>query len=164
MVRILVDDDVVTVPEPAVRVVVVVRCDAEPEAAEAEAVAASALEPVDVVGAQVAPEMPMGRGMIEVVVRVAGAGVVSDPLIALGMHVRGVGVPLRVGKIALRRRGGTGGCTGRLRGASRGGRTGGLGAVRRDVPSTNLRAATTRRAGPALAAPTALLIWLLVVP
>src|ERR1700676_2598882 len=164
MVRILVDDDVVTVPEPAVRVAVVVRCDAEPEAAEAEAVAASAFEPVDVVGAEVARETPMRPGMIEVVVRVAGAGVVSDPLIALGMHVRGVGVPWRVGEIALRRGGGTGGRTGRLRGASRRGRTGRLGAVRRDMPSTNVRPGIPRRAGSALAAPTLLLTVLLVVP
>src|ERR1700688_3717202 len=129
MVRVLVDDDVVTVPEPAADVAVVVRCDAEPEAAKAEAVAASAFQPVDVAGTEVAREVPVRPGMIEVVVRVAPAGVVSDPLIALGMHVRGVGVPLRVGKIALRRGGGAGG--GRRGGAARKG--GGAGAAAGEV-------------------------------
>src|SRR5579864_272182 len=151
MVRIVVEDDVVAVPEPAVDIVVVIRGDGEPEAAEAEAVAASPLQPVDVLRADDAREVPVLPGMIEVVVRVAAAGVVPHPLIALGMHVRGVGMPGRLGVVgasAALRCGGPSGCAGRR------------GAVSRDVTAADLGPAAVGRGGATLAAATMLLALL----
>src|SRR5260370_25581573 len=94
MVRVLVEDDVVTVPEPAVGVGVFERCDAEEEAVEAEAVAASAFQAKDVAGAKDPREAPPRPRTIAGKTRVPPSAAVSRPTLFPGVHARGVGVPL----------------------------------------------------------------------
>src|SRR5580693_5191205 len=102
MVRIVVDDDVVPIPEPVVGVGVVVGGEAEEEAAKTEALPVAAFQAVDVTGAEGAWETPMFPRTIEAVVAIGPAGVVSHPTIVLGIHVRGIGMPRRLGEIARR--------------------------------------------------------------
>jgi hypothetical protein len=39
--------------------------------------------------------------MIEVIVRIVAAGIMANPPVAVGVHVRNVGMPLFVGKVAV---------------------------------------------------------------
>jgi len=79
VVGVFVDDDVVAVPEPVAAKADVIESDAEKEAAEPETIGAASGEAPDVVTAEAAGEMAVLPGMIEVVVRIVGAGVMADP-------------------------------------------------------------------------------------
>ena len=92
MIGVFVDDDVVVIPKPVVAESDVIRGDAEVEATEPETVWPSATEMPDVATAEAAGEAPVLPGIVDVVVRIVAAGVMADPF-AVGVYVRGVGVP-----------------------------------------------------------------------
>jgi hypothetical protein len=89
---IVVQHDVVGVPQPIAGVVVVVWRDAPVKTAEPETVPASAFEAINVVAANFTAESSVFPYMVLMVTLVIPAGVVTDPSIALGMHVRGFGM------------------------------------------------------------------------
>ena len=104
MIRVFVDDDVITIPEPAITEADIHRGDAEVEAAEPKATGAASRQVPDMASTEAACEAPVLLGMIEVVVRIVAPGVVADPL-AVGMDVRCVGVPGLVVVVTVFRRG-----------------------------------------------------------
>lgn len=99
MIRVVVDHDVIRIPEPAIDIAVVVRCDAEVEAAEPESRGAATSQVPVVRGTESADEMTVFPGMVEVIVCVIAASVVADPMVIVDM--RSVGVAWMIGKVAL---------------------------------------------------------------
>ena len=96
VIGIVVQHDVIAVPQPIVGVVVVVRRDVPVKAAKPEAVAASAFDAIDVVTADFTAEASVFPNVILMVTRIVTAPVMTDPLIALGMDVRSFGMALLV--------------------------------------------------------------------
>ena len=90
VVGVFVDDDLIAGPQPAVAVGVVIGRDAEVEASEPEARWTSASEMPDVAGAEARSEVAVLPGMVEVVMRIAGAGVVAYPMLLIDMGCVGV--------------------------------------------------------------------------
>jgi hypothetical protein len=91
VVGIVVDHDLVAVPIPIVAVGIVIRCDAEIEAAEPEALAIAAGDVPDVTAANAAGETAMLPGTIEMIVGIIAAGIVADPRVVV-VNVRSVGM------------------------------------------------------------------------
>jgi hypothetical protein len=89
---VVVQHDVIAVPQPIIGVVVVVRRDVPVKAAEPETVAASAFDAVNVVTANFTAEASVFPNVILMVARIVAAGVMADPLIVLSMHVRSFGM------------------------------------------------------------------------
>ena len=87
VVWVVVDDDVVAVPQPVrASIVIIWRCLKE-ESADIKAVAIAAMQPPDVMGADGSGEVSVLPGMIEMIVRIAPSGFVSHPVIILSMNV-----------------------------------------------------------------------------
>ena len=100
MVRIGVDHHLVTVPQPVVAIAIIIGGHAKIETAKPEALMSPSRQPENVAAAKPARKAPVLPGMIEVVVGVIAAGIISNPF-AIGMNVRGIGMPFRVAKIAV---------------------------------------------------------------
>jgi hypothetical protein len=99
IVGIFVDDNVIRVPEPGVCVSEIVRSDAPVPVIEPEAVRAAADEAPTMCGTEAAIPMAMFPRVIEVVVRVVGAVVVTDPASAIDMRL--VGMANLVGEVVI---------------------------------------------------------------
>lgn len=104
MIGIVIDDDVIAVPEPIIAEGDIYRGYAEIEATEPESTGATSRQVPDVASTKATCEAPVLPGMIEVVVRIVAPGVVADPL-AVGMDVRCVGVPALVVEVTVLLRG-----------------------------------------------------------
>ena len=100
VIGIVIDDDVVRIPVPAVTVAHIVRSHVEEEAAEPEAAGTSASEAPDVTAAESAGEAAMLPGMIQMVVSVAAAGIMAHPFSAV-VHMGGVGMSFAVVEVAV---------------------------------------------------------------
>src|ERR1017187_1862988 len=87
VVRILVDHNLVAVPEPVAHVAVLERRDLESKAAE----------PEYVLWTEASREPTVCPDVVQVVLGVVAPGIVSDPAIATGVDVRGDGMPGLVG-------------------------------------------------------------------
>jgi len=99
IIGIFVDDDVVRVPEPAVHEADVIGRDAPVPVVEPEAAGATAAEAPAMRGAKAAVPMAVLPGVVEVVMRVVGATIVTDPVVAVDMgHI---GVARLVGVVAV---------------------------------------------------------------
>jgi hypothetical protein len=83
VIRVIVDHDLIRIPSPVVAETNVVLSHAEVETAEPEAAWASSSQPPDVPWAEASPKMSMFPGTIEVIVRIATAGIVANPLAVL---------------------------------------------------------------------------------
>ena len=88
MVRVLVDHDLIASPVPSPDDVVIVRGDVPVEIAKPEAFPVSSCKHKYMLGSKAAGEVSVCQRLIEVVMRIVGATVVSDPLIVLGVNVR----------------------------------------------------------------------------
>ena len=97
VVRVVVNHDRVAVPEPAVDEAIIERRHAEEEAAKPEAIPVSSLQVVDVVVSDAARKTSVLERVIEVIVGIAGAGIVSDPP-AIAVDVRSIRMSLMVDK------------------------------------------------------------------
>src|SRR5579863_1355689 len=105
VVRVIVDHDVIAIPEPVIAIVVVIRRDREKETAETEPRRTAAAQPPNVSRANWACEMAVLPGMVEMIVRIVASGVVANPLVILRVNVRSLrmalliieGAPLIVG-------------------------------------------------------------------
>jgi hypothetical protein len=93
---IVVQHDVVAVPQPIVGVVVLVRRDVPVKAAKPETVAASAFKAIDVVAADFAAEASVFPYMVLMITSIVAAPLMTDPAIAVRMNVRSFGVTLLV--------------------------------------------------------------------
>jgi hypothetical protein len=89
IVGIVIEDDVVRIPEPAVAIGQVIRRNAEVESAEEKPVRAPAAEPVDIARSKAAGEVAVLPGMVKVIVRVAAG--VADPA-AVVVNMRRIGM------------------------------------------------------------------------
>ena len=83
VVGIFIDHDRIARPEPPAAVRNVPRRDAPVKIAKPEAIRPSPREMPDVPGPESTPKMPVLPGMIEVVMRVAAARIVADPVVVL---------------------------------------------------------------------------------
>ena len=104
MIGILVNHDLVGIPQPVTAIAQVERRDAEVETSEPESRRASPGQVPDVMRTESAGEMAVLPGMIQVVVRIAAAAIVPDPL-AVRMNVGSIrmAVFIRKGMIFLNR-------------------------------------------------------------
>ena len=81
VIGIVVEDDLVGIPEPIVAIAVVVRGHAEVGAIEPEARGRASRQAPHMTRTEAAREVSVYPGVIEVVVRVAASGIVSYPVI-----------------------------------------------------------------------------------
>src|SRR5579862_246554 len=88
MIRILVDHHLIAVPVPACDDVVIVGRYVPINVPEPEAFAVSSAQHEDVLRAEAAAEASVRPGLIDMVMRIAGARIVAHPLIVVGVHVR----------------------------------------------------------------------------
>jgi hypothetical protein len=95
-----VDDDVVRIPEPAVRETNVVGSDGEVETAEPEAAGTTASEAPHVAAAETAGESAMFPRTFQTVMSVAAAAIVAHPL-SIVMHMGSIGVSAPVVEVAV---------------------------------------------------------------
>ena len=102
VVGIFEDGDLVSGPVPIVAKGVISRRDAEIEASEPETRPIAAGDAPNVAAAEATGEAAVFPGMIEVIVGIIAAGVMTDPL-AVGMDVRSFGMALFVGVFCRRR-------------------------------------------------------------
>jgi hypothetical protein len=93
---IVIQHDVVCVPQPIAGVAKVVWRDAPVKAAEPETVPPSAFEAINVVATNFTAETPVFPYMVLLVALVIPAPVMSDPMIALSMNVWSLGMALLV--------------------------------------------------------------------
>ena len=87
VVRIFVDDNGITIPQPTIREIVIVGRDAEVEASEPEAFAVSSAKMEHVAAAKAAGEAAVFPGMIDVIVGVVATRIVAHPLVVV-VYVR----------------------------------------------------------------------------
>jgi hypothetical protein len=99
VIGILIDDDLVGVPEPAIAKGDVVWGDAKEEAAKPKTRRAASCKVPDMVGAESPSEVSVLPRMIKMVVSIVPAGVMPHPLITI--DVRGVRVAWLIGVIAV---------------------------------------------------------------
>ena len=88
MVGILVDHDLIASPVPARDDVVIVRRDVPVEVAKPEALPVSSGKHEYVLRSEATAEVSVCPRLIDVVMRIVGATIMSDPLIVLGVNVR----------------------------------------------------------------------------
>lgn len=102
VVRVVINDDLVGIPKPSIAKCVIVRSNAEVETAKPETVSAATLEVKDMAAADAAGEVSVFPRMIEMIVRIVAAGIMSNPLI-ISMHVRSIGMARFIAEITLGR-------------------------------------------------------------
>lgn len=81
VVRIVIDDDLIAIPEPVIGKANIKGSDAEEEAAKPETARSAALNPENVPRAKAAPKMSVLPGTIKVVMRIVTAGIMADPFV-----------------------------------------------------------------------------------
>src|ERR1700680_2829136 len=92
MVGVVVDDDVIVIPEPVADVIVIVRGHAKVEAPKLEPVPIPAVQAVDKTRANSAREMPVRPRLIKVIVAIVPPGIVAHPAVRSSVNVRCIGV------------------------------------------------------------------------
>src|SRR5271169_5275594 len=93
MVRVVINHDIVGIPQPPIHVADIIRRDAPSKRPKPEEAGASAAQMPNVAAADSTAEVPVFPGMIEMIVGIVAAGVVTDPL-TVGVNVRQFGMPL----------------------------------------------------------------------
>ena len=88
VVGIVIDHDVVAVPDPIVGVDNIIWRDGEEKSANIESIHPPTMQPPYMVRPDASSEMAMFPWMIQMVVRIGATGVVSHPLIILSVHMR----------------------------------------------------------------------------
>jgi hypothetical protein len=96
VVRIVIDHDVIVVPEPVSGVVIIVRRHLEEEAANVESIKSTAAQAPDVPRAKAYGKVSVLPGMVKVVVLVIAARIVANPAIIFSVDVRGLRVAFLV--------------------------------------------------------------------
>jgi hypothetical protein len=91
MIRIFINDYVVTVPIPAIAIGEVGSGHSEIEVAKVKAVRSATGQVPNVTGAKAAVEVAVFPGMIQMIAGIVLAGIVTNPLVAV--HVGSIGMP-----------------------------------------------------------------------
>ena len=104
VIRVVINHNLVAVPQPVIAVVVVSGSNIEIEAIEPKAVATATAQVPNVAAANSAGKVPVFPGMIEVVAGVVSTGIVPD-LFAIVVNVWSLRMPRRVGIMVLLRSG-----------------------------------------------------------
>ena len=143
MIRVLVDDDLISGPVPARDDVVIVGGHIPVEIVEPEALRVSSRKIEYMLRSKAAAEASVCKRLSHLVMRIAGATIMSDPFTVLDVHVRHVRMTCLVhGDVVL-----VGGCTllaaGRGRSARRRGSPRGSGTAGGNVSTANRRGVTT---------------------
>jgi hypothetical protein len=86
MIRVLVDHNVVTVPKPVTDVVI--GSNLEEIVANVKAISTPPQQTIDTVRADGLGKARVFPGMIEMIMRIVGAGVMSDPSARVGVNAR----------------------------------------------------------------------------
>jgi hypothetical protein len=100
VIGIVVNNDVIRIPEPAVTETDVVGSHREEEASEPEAAGTTASEMPHMTATETTAEAAMLPGMIHVVMNVAATGIVTDPFSTV-VNVRSVGMSSPVVEVAV---------------------------------------------------------------
>ncbi len=100
VIGVFIDHNLIGIPKPVVTKPHIVRGNAKVVTAEPEASRTAARQPPNMPSPESASKVPMLPGMIEMVVHVVPAGVMTDPL-AVRMHVRSVWVPSLVSEVSM---------------------------------------------------------------
>ena len=100
VIRILIDNDRISIPNPIRDIGEVVRENAKVGAPEPESAGAAAFETEDMTGSEAQREVSVLPGMIYVIVPIVTSHIVTNPL-TVAMHVRGVRMSLEIAEIAL---------------------------------------------------------------
>ena len=96
VVWIVIDYDVVIVPEPDIGVCVVIRRKLKEIAAYIESIRAPSTKSPDVLRADATDEAPVFPWTVQMIVRIVPAGIVSDPAIIFRVNVRGFRMALLI--------------------------------------------------------------------
>src|SRR5580704_11612542 len=96
VIRVLIDHDIVAIPQPVIDEVVIVRSDGEVEAAKPETLPVSSPKMENMARTEAAGKVSMFPGMIDMVVGIVTARIVSDPFI-VGVNVRSLRMTTLVG-------------------------------------------------------------------
>ena len=98
MIRVVIDHDLIAVPQPVATKANIVGSDTKVEPTEPEAAGTAAGEPPNMALSQFPRKAPMLEWMIQVIVRIIGTTVVANPLVARCMNVRCFGMAGLVGE------------------------------------------------------------------
>ena len=98
VIGVFIDHDVVAIPPPVITESDVKRGNAEIESAEPETIGPASGEMPDVAAAEAAGEMAMLPRMVEMVVGIIAAGIVTHPL-SIAVDVRGIRMPIVIVKV-----------------------------------------------------------------
>src|ERR1700736_6691779 len=101
MVWVLVDHDVVAVPQPVAGIAELVGEKGEVVPPEPEPTRSASLEPEDGAGAEAACEAAVLPRMSDLKTSITAAGVMSDPAVVVRVDVRGVGMRGLIAKTPL---------------------------------------------------------------
>ena len=96
VVGIVVDEDVIAVPQPVAAIVIVVGSDGEEEAANSEAIPASAMQSPDVTRSNPSFEVAVLPRMVNVIMCIPAAAVMTHPAIIFSVHMRSLRVSLLI--------------------------------------------------------------------
>ena len=100
VVGVIVDGDLITVPEPVAAEAEVVRRHAKIEPVEPETISPAAFKPELVSSFEPTREATVFPGVIEVVMRIVATRIMSDPSVVM-VHVRNVRVAGHIGSMSL---------------------------------------------------------------
>lgn len=112
VIGIVIDDDVIGIPQPAVTETNVVWCNREIKTAEPEATGTTACKVPDMAASDTAGEVAMFPGMIQMVMGIVAAGIMANPL-SIGMDVGSIRMSFLVAEFAVFIDGVSGGYSGR---------------------------------------------------
>lgn len=100
MVRVVIDDYLVTIPVPTSDITDVARGNAKVESVEPEAIGSASGESPDMARAKTAGEAPVFPGAVGMITRVSAAGIVTHPAIT-GIYVRDLRVAGAISEMAV---------------------------------------------------------------
>jgi hypothetical protein len=104
VIRVLIDHDLIGIPEPVIAETEIVRGDAKIEAAEPETARASSANPPDVAATETSGKPPVFPGMIQMIVDIIAPGIMADPSIMLDINVGNGGMTGTIGDAGFDRR------------------------------------------------------------
>ena len=98
VIGVFIDHDVVAIPPPVITESDIKRGNAEIKSAEPETIGTASGEVPDMATTEAASEMAVLPGMVQVVVGIIAAGIVTDPF-SIAVDMRGVRMPITIFKV-----------------------------------------------------------------
>ena len=96
MIGIVIDHDVIAVPQPVIAGIVVIGRGLKKETADVESIATAAMQPPDMLRPERPGKASVLPGMIEMIMNIIPAHVVPDPAVIFRVNVRPRWMPRRV--------------------------------------------------------------------